>query len=242
MSPGTLLTAVLAIALARTAIAEQPAIKSQQEIPRATPVAPGNQLEIPPAPSEQSLTLPQQWTPTQADPLPPVPQPLAEVDVPDALIGCWRGKAAGFDRVYPMALPEAIRIGEPSEITFCYHPHSIDVPNAEVYVPPAKRAVEVALTLGLGYTSFKAHGIKTDIYSISPTQMRGRTTLDVDRTFHFLYFIPFEVSPQPSVVDWKGTMTDPETVHLEAYQVLWLSGQAAFGGTWHADFKRLESE
>ncbi len=106
-------------------------------------------------------------------------------------------------------------------------------------VSDSSRIVQLVLTAGLGYTSFHAHGIQTDVYFVSPTVMRGRTVLEVQRTFRLAYVIPIPGSPQPTTVDWKATSVDRDTLRVEAYQVVWLSGQPSFGATWHADFKRI---
>jgi hypothetical protein len=67
----------------------------------------------------------------------------------------------------------------------------------------------------------------------------GRTTLDVDPTWHFLHIIPVDASAQPSKIDWKATLINAQTIRVEAYRVLWAFGSARFGATWHADFKRI---
>lgn len=197
---------------------------------------PGRQYQAPTPSPEQTLILPPNWQPSPSNPLPPVPQPLAEIDLPEAFLGCWHGRPNGFDHVYPLS-SIGKQIGEPGEITFCYQRHGVEVPQAEVYISPGNRAVDLAMNLGLAHMSFVARGVKTEIYSITPTGARGRTTLEVDPTWHFLHIIPVDVSAQPSKVDWKATVIDAQTIRIEAYQVHWAFGAASFGATWHADFK-----
>jgi hypothetical protein len=223
--------------------ASRPLVGAQPgEIPGAQiKELPGGQYQPPPLPPpEQTLVLPPQWRPTQSEPMPPESARVTEIDVAAGFIGCCKGRPNGFDEVFPFTWVGRMRIGEPGEITFCFQPHQVDVPNAEVYVPPHMRALEVAMNLGLGYTTFRAHGIKTVIYSMSPGAMHGRTTVDVDPTAHLLFVIPIKGAPQPSQVEWKAILVDRDTVHVNAYQVLWFSGQLVLGGTWHADFTRSD--
>ena len=182
--------------------------------------------------------LPQKWQPSQDNPLPPVTQPLAEIEIPDAFIGCWRGRPNGFDRVYFFS-PDIEQIGEPGDITFCYRKHSVEVPRAEVYISPAGRARDLTLSLGLAHQSFTAHGIKTDVYSVNAAALRARTTLDVDPTLHLFHVIPMQLAPEPSQVDWHAAVIDAQTIRIEAYQVLWAYGKPMFSATWHADFARI---
>jgi hypothetical protein len=167
--------------------------------------------------------------------MPPVPAPLAELTVPDPFTGCWQGRPDGYDTFYN--LQPAFHAGQPGLVTFCSHKHEIDA-DAYVVVPAKLRALEVALTLGLGYTSFHCHGLQTDVYSVSPTTMRGRTTLAVVRSFRLLYVLPIPLPSQPTKVDWKVTLTGPDALRVEAYQVVYLSDAPSFAGTWHADFTR----
>jgi hypothetical protein len=200
---------------------------------------PGSQyVPPPPAAGEQTLILPPAWKPTQEEPMPPVPKALAQIQLPNAYIGCWQGTPEGYDRVFDVA-PQGYPIGQPGAITFCYHPTYIEVPIAEVVVPAAKRALEVTMTLGLGYASYVAHGIHTDVYSVGETQIRGRSTLEVDPTFHLLFLIPIDVTPQATKVDWIAGPTDRGTIELHAYQVLFINGKLMFAATWHAEFHRV---
>jgi hypothetical protein len=199
---------------------------------------PGHQyVPPPPAAPEQTLILPPAWKPTQEAPMPPVPKPLAEIELPNAYIGCWQGTPEGYDRVFDVA-PHGTPIGQPGAITFCYHPTYIEVPIAEVLVPMAKRVLEVTLTLGLGYATYVARGIHTDVYSVAETHLRGRSTLEVDPTFHLLFVVPIEMTPQATKVDWIAAPTDRGTIELHAYQALFINGKLMFAATWHAEFHR----
>ena len=101
------------------------------------------------------------------------------------------------------------------------------------------RALEVTLTLGLGYSTYVARGIHTDVYAVGPTYLRGRSTLEVDPTFHLLFLIPIEATPQATEVDWIAGPADRGTIELHAYQVLFINGKMMFAATWHAEFHRV---
>jgi hypothetical protein len=208
--------------------------------PRPSLPVPAAQTTPPPESQGPSpaLVLPPAWSPSQAEPMPPAPAPLHDVEVPDAFVGCWVGTPGGFDRIFPVASRTGTPLAQPGEIVFCYRKHAIEVPRAEVYVPPAIRALDLAIHLGLGYSSYRAHGLKTDVYVVTPTAMRGRTVLEVENKFHLLYAIPIGDSSQPARVDWYARLIDRDTVRIDAYQVAWTQGRVEYGAIWHAFFKR----
>lgn len=230
----------LAIVLMGAAGSPVPRLQAQPgEMPGRVKEIPGRQyVPPPPPPREQTLILPPAWQPTQQQPMPPVPKAMTQFELPDAYIGCWQGTPEGYDRVFNVA-PGAFVAGQPGQITFCYHRTSIEVPRAEVVVPAARRALEIVLALGLGYTSFVAHGVHTDVYEVGPTYLRGRTTLEVDPTFHLFYVVPIGATAQATKVDWIGEPTDRGTILLHAYQALFIDGNLRFAATWHAEFHRI---
>jgi hypothetical protein len=192
-----------------------------------------------PGDNDTTLILPRLWAPNSSQPLPPAPPPLAETETPPSFLGCWQGRPNGYDRVYD--IQSSLHIGEPGVVTVCFRVSRVDM-EAEIAVPAALRAVELIGTMGLGHTAFHAHGLQTDIFSATMDAMRGRTTLQVQRKFEFLHVIPIPISPQPTVVDWRATLPDPDTLRVQAYQVVWLDGGPSFGATWHADFSRLADD
>lgn len=165
-----------------------------------------------------------------------MPPPLAEVTVPDPFAGCWQGRPDDYDKLY--SIQPALHAGRPGLVVICYYKRTMEM-DADIVVPAALRAMELVMTAGLGHTTFHAHGIKTDVYYVSPAMMRGRTTLEVQRSFQLLHVIPIAGSPQPTTVDWSAVLADSNTLRVQAYQVVWLSGEPSFGATWHADFTRI---
>lgn len=101
------------------------------------------------------------------------------------------------------------------------------------------RALDWLIHLGLGFRTFGAHGINTDIYAITPTKMRGRTNLAIDYTDHWLYVLPSR-GEYPSQVDWIATAEGQGTVKVRGEQVITLSGMRMWG-EWHADFHRTSA-
>src|ERR1700730_4317790 len=71
---------------------------------------------IPPEPINQVLEL----APLIGSELPPAPAPLASPEIPSPFLGCWEGKAAGFDFVSTFTT-----VGETRRIVFCYLPTRI---------------------------------------------------------------------------------------------------------------------
>jgi hypothetical protein len=107
-------------------------------------------------------------------------------ELPSVFLGCWQGDPGAFDS----SGGGFGFLGAPGKIVFCYSARSITVPEAEVRITPVGHVADWIEHLCLGYRSFKAHGISTDIYSITPTRIHGRTQLSVTATDHWLYFIP----------------------------------------------------
>jgi hypothetical protein len=203
----------------------------------AIPVSPHQQAQAvqPPEPQiqgdESTLVLPKLEGPQ----LPPAPPVIESPNIPSVFQGCWEGDPHGFDWV--ATDPGLMAVGGPGKITFCYSEHEISVPNAEVRISVAAHALDVLAHLGLGFSTFAAHGINTDLYAITPTRMRGRTDLVVVHTDHWLYVLPAHTG-QPSEVDWTARQTGPDAVLIEAQQIILNSGLRMWGG-WHAVFHRV---
>jgi hypothetical protein len=92
------------------------------------------------------------------------------------------------------------------------------------------------LHLGLGFSSFKAHGTSTDIYAVDATRIHARTQLVVLLTDHWLVFSNYH--DEPSQVDWYATPLAPNTLLLQASQIITLDGLNMWG-TGHGTFHRL---
>ncbi len=200
---------------------------SPEDVGLPSPDRPGNPPE---KGSENVLVLPSATGPDLGAPLPTLPAPT----LPSAFLGCWQGEPKGFD--WSATDQGIVRIGEPGNIVFCYFEHYIDVPQAEVRVSSGLRALDVALHLGFGYTSFEAHGIETAIFGITPTQIRARTNLVVRASDHWFGDVRAQ-EDQPSQVDWLATLVAPDTVLVKANQVVWNQGLRIWG-EWHAHFHR----
>lgn len=168
--------------------------------------------------------------------LPPPPPAVKAPQIPPAFQGCWEGDPGEFDWVKTDT--GVVAIGAPGKITFCYSDREITVPLAEVRISVGARALDWAMHLALGYRTFVAHGIKTDIYAITPTQMRGRTDLVLINTDHWLYLFSTE-SKSESQVDWIATDTGAESIKVQAEQVLKTPTGLHLWGGWHAVFHRL---
>jgi hypothetical protein len=211
----------------------------------ALPVSPHQQAQVAqPAAEPQNqgdegtLVLPKLEGPR----LPPAPPAIESPNIPYSFRGCWEGDPDGFDWVAtdPGLIAfggHGMAVGGPGKITFCYSEHQISVPNAEVRISVAVHALDVLSHLGLGFSTFAAHGISTDLYAITPTRMRARTDLVVVQTDHWLYVIPAH-SGWPSEVDWTARLTGPDAVLIEAQQIILNSGLRTWGG-WHAVFHRV---
>jgi hypothetical protein len=167
--------------------------------------------------------------------LPPAPPVIRLPQLPSSFLGCWEGDPGRFDVVQTDA--GLVDIGAPGKIIFCYDEHTLRIPEAQVRIHLAARAVDWLMHLGLGYSTFAAHGISTDIYGITPTAIHGRTTLALTQTEHWLYFIPSRTE-QPSQVDWVATLTGPDTAVMQADQVIINNGFKMWG-TWHGTFRRM---
>jgi hypothetical protein len=130
-----------------------------------------------------------------------------------------------------------VGIGEPGRIVFCYRRHSIEVPEAEVNIGFKGHVMDWMLHLGLGFSTFKAHGVKTQVFGLTPTEIHARTELVITQTEHWLYVIPSK-SDQPSEVDWLVTLTAPDTTTVQGRQVISVSGLNMWG-SWHGTFRRI---
>lgn len=210
----------------------------------ALPEVPGHPVrELPGAQPSQSLSLPQVWHPTVAQPLPPAPPPLAAPIIPAGQIGCWKGRPDGYDSfTWLTENPFLYNIGSPGEMVVCFRNDTAEVPHAKVYISPAKRALDIVMQLGLSYTTFDAHSIHTDIYSITPTKIHLRFQLTLAGSAHFLFLIPVHVLDEPVIEDVIATPVAPDTALVEAREVLYLQGEPMHSATWHAYFKRIGDE
>jgi hypothetical protein len=184
------------------------------------------------------MTLPKVWQPTQETPLPAPPPALPNFEIPSPFIGCWEADPGVFDEI-TFTAPGFPQIGAPGKIQFCYQDHSIEVPEALIHVSALKRIEEFTKNFGLGFTPFRARGISTDVYQVSSTHLRGRTTLEVDATFHLLMIFPIR-GAEPSVVDWEASAEGPSLLLVKADEVFDYNGQLIMAGTWHGYFHRFE--
>jgi hypothetical protein len=167
--------------------------------------------------------------------MPPAPPPLQSVTIPAGLVGCWEGDPGGFDQVQTDSLLR--NIGSPGKIVFCYRDRSIDVREVEIRVSPVARAYDVALSMGLSYTTFTARGVESDVFLVTPDTLRTRSMLDVGATAHLFWLIPFH-EHQGMVEDEVVKLTGPNTVSVKA-RFLYTSPAMKMWGTWHADFRRV---
>jgi hypothetical protein len=155
----------LALAFAAPAGAQE--ISPRQETPAIRP----HMQEQPQIQGDEStLVLPKLVGPH----LPSPPSPIESPKVPSVYQGCWQGDPGEFDWVNTDTGVAAI--GVPGKITFCYSESEISVPEAEVRISPGAHALDWLLHLGLGFRTFSARGITTEIYAITPTRMRGRSS------------------------------------------------------------------
>jgi hypothetical protein len=208
------------------------------------PQAPGHPvLVVPGAQPSQSLSVPQVWHPTVAQPLPPAPPALVVPVVPASYLGCWKGQPGGYDSfTWLTSNPMLYNVGSPGEMVVCFRNNTAEVVHATVYISPAKRALDISLQLGLSYTTFDAHSIHTDIYSITPKQMHLRFQLSVEAKAHLLFLFPIHMLDEPVVEDVIATPLGPDAALVEAREVLYFQGEPAHSATWHAYFSRVADE
>ena len=168
--------------------------------------------------------------------LPPAPPTLADPRIPPGFLGCWEGRAAGFDYV---STPNTI--GGPSRIVFCYRPTRIDVPEVEIQFGVVDWIKNVAMHMGLGLTlvSVDTPAISTAIYEITPTQIHARTFVPTKVRELLLWMLP--ISTTEILVDEElATLAGPDTVFVQARQTLDVSGSHSVRA-WHATFHRYNS-
>jgi len=182
-------------------------------------------------PSTDILEIPQLTGPT----MPPTPPALASVKIPAGLIGCWEGDPVDFDQVQTDSFIKSI--GTPGKIVFCYRAESIDVRQVEIRVSPLARAYDIALSMGLSYTTFKAEGVRTDVFLVTPDTLRTRTMLDVVATAHVFWLIPLH-QHQGMVEDEVVKLNGNDSVSVKA-RFLCTTPSIKMWGTWHADFHRV---
>jgi len=223
----SLFLASIAAALAISSASAQspvPQISSQQATPspsttRGSSGLPGFEPQTGQTSSDQEAVfdLPSIWTPTAAEPLPAPPPALAEITIPEAFIGCWKAKPSDWDYTY--AFNRGHLVGSPGEIETCYSRNQIDFPRAEVEVTAGRRILDLLFDAGLAYHTFTARAIRTDLYGVSPTRLRGRTTLTVEYAVHSLLSIVARVDGL-SVVDWSAELVGKDDVAYHARLVL----------------------
>ena len=163
--------------------------------------------------------------------LPPAPPALANPQIPSPFLGCWEGKAAGFDYV-----STSNTLGGPSRIVFCYRPTRIDVPEVEIQFGVADWVKDVALHMGLGLTlvSVDTPAISTTIYKITSTQIHARTFVPTKVRELFFWVLP--ISTTEMLVDEElATLTGPDSIFVQARQTLDVSGTHSVRA-WHATF------
>src|SRR5580700_12217713 len=112
------------------------------------------------APDQSSLELPILTGPQ----LPPAPAALPLPEVPSPFLGCWEGNPGSFDTVATDV--GMVDIGAPGRIVFCYYHHSIDVPEAKIAIGFKGHALDLLIHLGLGFSTYKAHGVSTSVFAI----------------------------------------------------------------------------
>jgi hypothetical protein len=250
------LTALLASALLCLGLVAPPAdaqtssgeIRSQSEPSpeiSQSPAAQGSAtLELPPNAAQTGvagdslLELPSRWNPTPAKPLGSPPPALADVTIPDPFIGCWKGTPPDWDETHVF---RGFVIGSPGEIEFCYGKKQIDVPEARVAVTGMRRALEVALNLGLAYSTFTARGIHTDVFGVSESKIHGETTLTVEHKLHLLHLVPVDAPDQRSLVEWSAAIVAPDELMMRARQVIYWRDVPLFAAAWHCDFHRVST-
>jgi hypothetical protein len=231
-------TVIAIVGVAAPAAAQTPPIVSQQPpaIPAPSVRYPNSQLlELPPASqgeiSGNLLQIPQLAKPE----MPPVPAPIRSPIIPSGFVGCWRGDAKGFDQ---LAMDGGVfDIGAPGRIFFCYHNHTIQFQSAEITISRQARIHDIGHQLGLGYTTFKARGIKTDVLLTRTDALRSRSDIDVEGTEHLFYLIPIHFHER-MVEDEVSTLENTNTLRMNARFLLHADGQNMWG-TWHADFYRV---
>jgi len=182
-------------------------------------------------PSTDILEIPQLTGPT----MPPTPPALASVKIPSGLIGCWEGDPGDFDQVQTDSVIKSI--GTLGKIVFCYRAESIDVQQVEIRVSPMARAYDIALSMGLSYTTFKAEGVGTDVFLVTPDTLRTRTMLDVVATAHVFWLIPLH-QHQSMLEDEVVKLNGTDSVSVKA-RFLYTAPSIQMWGTWHADFHRV---
>ena len=104
------------------------------------------------APDQSSLELPVLTGPQ----LPPPPATLPLPDVPSPFLGCWEGNPGSFDTLATDV--GIVGIGAPGRIVFCYHHHSIDVPEAKVTIGMKGHVLDWLIHFGLAFSTYNAHG------------------------------------------------------------------------------------
>jgi len=130
---------------------------------------------------------------------------IAEPVIPAGFIGCWKGNPGHYDE-FTWLTGLHYNLGAPGEIVFCYRNNTVEVPKAEVYISPAKRMLNVAMNAGINWNSATAHSVSSEVYSLAPTQIHGRSRLTVVLTAHFFLILPIDIAEEPVVEDWTGKL------------------------------------
>lgn len=235
--PRTLTVGALAcLTLAALTAAQAPPVISPQQppaisAPRNTSVPSTQELEAPPtSESEKSgnvVHIPQLAKPEA----PPIKSPI----IPPGFFGCWHGDPGRFDSWNGDA--SVYDIGVPGNIFFCYQNHTIELQSAEIKISRRARIRDIARQLGLGYTTFSARGIKTDVYLVTTDTLRSRTYIDLKATEHLFYLIPIHFH-EDMVEDEVSRLLDSGRLEVRARFLVSAYGSSMWG-TWHSDFQRV---
>ena len=202
------------------------------------PEAAGHPLVVVPgAQPSQTLSVPQAWHPTIVQPLPPALPALPAPVIPAIYLGCWKGRPNGYDSFIWLTKNWGMyQVGTPGEMVVCFRNNTAEVTHAEVYVPPEKRILDVTLQLGLGYSTFEAHSIHTDIYSVTPARMHLRFQLTLAVKEHFFFILPVHMGDERLVEEVIATPIGTREALVESREVIYYEGEPAWSATWHAYF------
>jgi len=163
--------------------------------------------------------------------------------VPASYLGCWKGQPDGYDTfTWLTQNPMIYSVGSPGNMVVCFQNNTAEVTHATVYISPAKRALDLVLQLGMSYTTFEAHSIHTDIYSVTPKQMHLRFQLIVAVNAHLFFLFPIHVLDEPVVEDVIATPVRPNMALVQGREVIYLNREPIWSATWHAYFGRAAEE
>ena len=155
---------IAVVCLAEQAFGQQFAPQTQPSVGAIAP-QPGFQTQpsINPAPPHADDTL--ELSPLASPELAPPPPVIADPEIPAAFIGCWEGHPQGFDSI--KTSEGIVDIGTPGRIVFCFDGHAIQVPSVEIDISPKAHILDLVMHLGLGHDTYSAHGVRTDVFSVT---------------------------------------------------------------------------